>query len=196
MQEEMEDCVDSQDMVSCSDIGYESNGINSEIEEEKDIVVTNDMFKTFKEELKEEREDLVRFLDYTIQKNKVDNVRFYKEHYSFSFKKKEVEVESPVTQSPTGSFSTTIQASNSNSYDKLKGYEVSIYQSYVTIKIEYNETMINGVDDIFEKYKQTFFNLYTKQEKLKASDAIGDIYEISGLDLKKSREDKINSVLE
>ena len=194
MEEEMEDCVDSQDMATCSDIGYENEGIGmKEVQEEKkDTVVTTEMFKTFKESLKEERDDFVRFLDYTIDKNKVDNVRFYKEHYSFSFKEKEEKVDEVLG---SGVVSSPSSKSLGGSYDKLNGYEVSIYPSYVNIKIDYNETMINGVDDIFEKYKEIFFDIFTKQEKLSAIKAIGNIYKISGLDLKKSREDKINSVL-
>lgn len=183
------------EMATCSDIGYESDGCvsesNEEVKDEEVKVVTTEMFSSFKEELKEERDDFVRFVDYTIKKNKVDNVRFYKDHYSFSFKEKE-----EVREETTNAISGNVSTSPSNSYDKLKGYEVNIYPSYVTIKIDYNETMINGVDDIFEEYKETFFELFTKQEKLKANEAINDIYKISGLDLKKSREDKINSVLE
>ena len=177
MEEEMEDCVEE-----CVDIQ----------EEKKDTVVTTDMFKTFKDSLKEEIDDFVRFLDYTIEKNKVDNVRFYKEHYSFSFKEKEESVNETMSGLSSSPSSKSV---TSASYDKPNGYEVSIYPSYVTIKIDYNETMINGIDDIFEKYKETFFDIYTKQEKLKANKTINDIYKISGLDLKKSRDNKINSVL-
>jgi hypothetical protein len=187
------------EVEECSDDVYtESEDFPTAEENEEGVkIITTEMYDKFKDNLKDEYLDLVRFIDYSLEKNKFDRINFYKDYYSFSFKEKEEVVEEqPVTQSSTGSFAVNTTVSGlSSSYKERRNYDVEIYPSHVVIKVEYNSTLINGVDDLFDKYKERFFELYIKQEKQNVKSSLADIYNISGLDLKKSREDKINSVL-
>jgi hypothetical protein len=183
------------EVEECSDDVYcESEDITSTEDNDDAKIVTTEMYDKFKESLKDEYSDLIRFVEYTIEKNRFDKVNFYKDYYSFSFQEKEEVVKEPqVVQSVTGSFT----ASNISNYrdTPLRNYDVEIYKSHVVIKIQYNSVLINGVEDIFEKYKEKFFDIYINQEKEKVKASLYDIYNISGLQLKKSREDKVNSIL-
>ena len=183
------------EVEECSDGVYcESEDITSTENNDDVKIVTTEMYDKFKESLKDEYSDLIRFVEYTIEKNRFDKVNFYKDYYSFSFQEKEEVVEEPqVVHSVTGSFTS----SNISNYrdTPLRNYDVEIYKSHVVIKVQYNSVLINGVEDIFEKYKEKFFDIYINQEKEKVKASLYDIYNISGLQLKKSREDKVNSIL-